>query len=218
MSQQINLILPELKPRFDWLAMPLVGAAALAGLALVTLLAVLAGWQAGRLQQQDAELKAQMQTLQRHVVTLGQALAERKPDPALQEQVEAARQALAEHQEVLAAVGRQNDAPAGFSGLLQGFSRQTLNGAWLTGFTFAGQDVEIRGRLADAALLPAYIDKLNGEPAFAGRRFAALDMKAVDPAKVAPDAAANGQPKKAALPPYVEFALKSERVPQEAAR
>ena len=35
MSQQINLLLPELRPRFDWLALPVVAAAGLAGLLLL---------------------------------------------------------------------------------------------------------------------------------------------------------------------------------------
>jgi hypothetical protein len=35
MSQQINLVLPELRPRFDWLGLPVVAAAAIVGLLLV---------------------------------------------------------------------------------------------------------------------------------------------------------------------------------------
>ena len=60
--------------------------------------------------------------------------------------------------------------------MLRGFARQTAEGVWLTGFVLAGSEVEIRGRLSDAALLPHYIQRLNGEPIFKGRRFAALDM------------------------------------------
>jgi hypothetical protein len=40
MSQQINLLLPELRPRFDWLALPVVLGAALVGLLFVVAMAL----------------------------------------------------------------------------------------------------------------------------------------------------------------------------------
>ena len=41
MSQQINLLLPALRPRFDWLALPVVIGVALVGLVLLGILAAL---------------------------------------------------------------------------------------------------------------------------------------------------------------------------------
>jgi hypothetical protein len=70
----------------------------------------------------------------------------------------------------------------------------------------------MRGRLLDPALLPAYIRRLNGEPAFRGRHFAALDMQGVLPPPVV--AGQTSVPVPAAPPPlgptrYTEFALKA---------
>jgi len=219
MSQQINLILPEFKPHFDWLALPVVVAGALVSLLLVAVLGGAAAWQAGQLAQRDAAVKAQLQALQQQVAQLGLTLSARKGDQQLDAQIEAARQATAERQEVLAAVSGAATGEAGYSAMLQTFAQHTVDGVWLTAFGFAGREVEIRGRLSDAALLPVYIAKLNGAAAFAGRRFATLDMKAVTPT-LATDVTAESksQPNKRAGPPYTEFALRTERIEPEPAR
>ncbi|NTV70936.1 MAG: hypothetical protein HGA71_12405 [Azonexaceae bacterium] len=221
MSQQINLLLPALRPRFDWLALPVVAAAALAGLVLISLLAVLGISQAARLKAQETEIRNQLAAVQQQVQSLGQSLAARKGDSGLDGQITAARLAVTQRQEVLAVVAR-GDVTQGnaYSGLLQGFSRQIVGGVWLLGFGFADKEIEIRGRLLDPALLPTYINKLNDEPAFAGRRFAALDMKGFDPADDKRDDAATPVKTKAVVPVrYTEFALRTElQAVQEKAR
>ncbi|HLO64881.1 MAG TPA: PilN domain-containing protein [Azonexus sp.] len=210
MSQQINLLLPSLRPRFDWLALPVVATASLAGLVLVCLLAVLGLSQVAALKARETEIRSQLATMQQQVQSLGQSLAMRKGDSGLDGRIEAARLALTQRQEVLAVIER-GDVTRGtaYSGLLDGFSRQIVDGVWLLGFRFADGDIEIRGRLLNPALLPTYIAKLNGEPAFAGRRFAALDMTGFDPADDKHDAAA--APVKAKVPVrYTEFVLRTE--------
>jgi hypothetical protein len=81
----------------------------------------------------------------------------------------------------------------------------------LVGFGFSGKEIEIRGRLLDPALLPTYINRLNDEPAFAGRRFSALDMKGVDPADDKHDDPSVAAKTKAPAR-YTEFALRTELV------
>jgi hypothetical protein len=212
MSQQINLILPALRPRFDWLALPVVAGAALAGLVLISLLAVVGMTQAANLKAREAEIRSQLAAVQQQVQALGQSLAARKGDSALDNQITAARLGVTQRQEVLAVIA-QGDVTQGnaYSGLLQGFSRQIVDGVWLVGFGFADKEIEIRGRLLDPALLPTYINRLNDEPAFAGRRFAALDMKGVDPADEKRDEAPSSV--KAKVPArYTEFTLRTELV------
>lgn len=219
MSQQINLILPALRPRFDWLALPVVAGAALVGLVLVSILAALGVNQAMNLRAHEAEIKNQLAVVQQQVQSLGQSLAARQGDTSLERQITAVRLGVTQRQEVLAVIA-QGDVAQGnaYSGLLQGFSRQTLEGVWLLGFGFADKEIEIRGRLLDPALLPTYINRLNDEPAFAGRRFAALDMKGVDPADEKPEAAATAVKAKAPAR-YTEFTLRTELVAgQERAR
>lgn len=212
MSQPINLLLPELRPRFDWLALPVVGAAALCGLLLLVALSGLAALQGDSLRTREAALRGQLQGLQQQVQSLGQTLAARQPDASLDKRIAALRQAVAERKEVVATVaqGDGQAAGAGYSTVLQGFSRQVTNGVWLVGFGVAGRNVEIRGRLSDPALLPVYIGRLNDEPAFAGRRFAALDMKGVDPAREKQESGMPGAARAKAAVRYTEFALRTE--------
>ena len=58
MSQQINLLLPALRPRFDWLGLPVVAGAALVGLALISLMAILGQTRAVSLRAAEAEIKS----------------------------------------------------------------------------------------------------------------------------------------------------------------
>ena len=211
MSQQINLLLPELRPRFDWLALPVVAAAGAAGLLLIALLASAGVMRVNALKENETALRAQLTALQQQVQTLGQRLGARQGDTMLDQQLAAARLAVAQRQDVLNVVA-QGDLPSShaYSGLFEGFSRQVVEGAWLTGFVFAQKNIEIRGRLTDPALLPVYIGRLNAEPAFAGRRFAALDMKGVEPAPASAETPAAPPARAAVLPRHTEFVLRTE--------
>lgn len=95
----------------------------------------------------------------------------------------------------------------GFARYMQAFSRQALDGLWLTGFSVGGSgEVTIKGRVVRPELIPAYIQRLNGEPALKGRAFSALEMH-----RPAPPPAVPAEPGKEAVPAqtprYLEFAL-----------
>jgi hypothetical protein len=208
MSQQINLLLPELRPRFDWLGLPVVVGAALAGIVLMLLLTQIQSFRETRLQGQSAAIDGHFLNLQQQVQLLGQALDKRKPDAALRQDIVAARAGVTQRREVLAYVGQGlGEVGGGYSSILEGFARQTADGLWLVGFSAAPNTMEIRGRVLDPLLLPRYIDRLNGEPAFSGRRFSALEMKGVDPAAVQP---AQSNAPAPAPSRYTEFVLRSE--------
>lgn len=213
MSQQINLLLPELRPRFDWLALPVVAGAALLALVLLLVVAQSQSMRVVRLKAEEATLNGQLLNLQQQVQALGQLLGNRQPNAALLPELDLAKTGVAQRQEVLDFIGRRDKSQGGgFLNILQGFSRQTLDGVWLVAFGLSPDGVEICGRLLDPALLPAYISRLNADPAFAGRRFAALEMQGVDPVAEKPDA----DPKAAAKPlgkRYTEFVLRTEAVP-----
>jgi hypothetical protein len=194
MSQQINLLLPELRPRFDWLGLPVVLALAVIGLLLVGGLVSYEKSQVAALEAQDRALKLQITAMQQEVMSLGQLVSGRKGDPALPMLLDALRSGNEERQAVLKALDTGfGGEKSGFAGILEGFSRQTIEGLWLTRFELAGGNVQIEGAVIDPSLLPRFIDKLNTEPVFSGRRFAALDMKAIE-ADVAPTPAAPAVP------------------------
>ena len=214
MSQQINLIIPELRPRFDWLALPIVAAMAAALLLLVVAVGVLGNVSSHDLRDRDSELSQSLAVLQQQVQTLGQSVATRKENPALAQEVEAQQLAVEQRREVVKVISQgKADEASSYSVLMEGFGRQVKDGVWLTAFGFQGQGIEIQGRLTDSSLLPAYIAKLNDETAFSGRKFASLDMKSVDPAlEKMPTGQASSDSKPKPGPRFVEFALTTERV------
>lgn len=182
MSQQINLLLPELRPRFDWLGLPMVAGAAIAGLVLLFLIYEGGAFRLQALKSDEANINGQMLNLQQQVQSLGQTLGARQGNVALPPEIAGAKTGVAQRQAVLAFIGQgRTGQEGGFAAMLQGFARQSLDGVWLVGFGLAPNALEIRGRLLDPALLPVYINKLNADSAFVGRRFGALEMKGVDP-------------------------------------
>lgn len=99
----------------------------------------------------------------------------------------------------------------GFAEYLRAFSRQSVNGLWLTGFTITGGELEIRGRVLSPDLLPNYIQRLNQEQVLAGRSFARLEMSRPKPEAVADSGKDIGKDKDAKkavrAPRFLEFSL-----------
>lgn len=119
----------------------------------------------------------------------------------LEMELKAARDSMA----VLEGGGLGNRS--GFAGYFQAFSRQMLDGLWLTGFTVGGAgEVAIQGRVMAPDLVPVYIQKLNKEPVLQGREFSSLEMRRpqVAPAKDADSPAE--------APRYIEFVLATVNV------
>lgn len=206
MSQQINLINPALRPKRDWLSLPTV----LLVVALILLVEIglyaTARVEQARLSRQNLALADDAKRVQEQLLVLSKALADQRPDPALAAQIEERSEMLKSSEQVLSALQALNSSEGGFSHFFQGFSRQVMNGLWLTEIQVNADGLSIRGRMQDANLLPGYIRRLNTEPSFQGRLFSALDMKSVEAAKSAPTPVP-GKPQEKPLPPYTEFTL-----------
>jgi len=101
----------------------------------------------------------------------------------------------------------------GFAEYLRAFSRQSIGGLWLTGFSIGGGDLEIRGRTLSPDLLPSYIQRLNRERVLAGQHIARLEMTRPKPEAVADKD--KGAGKAARTPHYLEFSLASETTSAE---
>ena len=94
----------------------------------------------------------------------------------------------------------------GIAEYLRAFSRQSVNGLWLTGFTIVGNgELEIRGRVLSPDLVPSYIQRLNREQVLAGRSFARLEMTRPKPEPVT-DKGKDAK-KAARMPRFLEFSL-----------
>jgi hypothetical protein len=210
MAQQINLYDPQLEKRRDWLALDNVAAVALLLLALVAVAGHLARQELPALTAQAAAGDTQLKALREQVTALGQRVANRKPDAALERELESARLLVAARGEVLGILRQQLGPHAvSYAEYLRGFARQTVAGLWLTGFAYDGASggMEIRGRTLDPALLPQYIQRLNREQAFQGRAFAALRMSEGKPEPVAGAPAADTPAAGPRRAPFHEFRL-----------
>jgi hypothetical protein len=215
LSQQINLYEERLRPRFEPVTGRNVGIALGVVLVAIVALGMLARSAAERSTAELGGLQSELKATQETLGALTRTLAERRISPGLQAQVDGAKALLASRGAVMALLDSgQLGNSSGFSDLMSGFARQASGDLWLTGFSVGrgGQEIEIRGRLFDPARLPLYVQRLAGEPAFKGRRFAALDMLGVDPAESKPEAGGAARvPGAAALPRHVDFVLRSEQ-------
>ena len=219
MSQQINLYDVRLRPR----RLVLTGQRMVMALAVVvTLSGAWAFWVRGQAESANAEaarLVAETKEWQAKHDVLARQMAEKRLPAALQSELETARTMLSVRQEVIGELdsGRLGNAE-GFSGLFTGFSRQADRELWLTGFvvSLGGHEIEIHGKLFDSTRLPGYVQRLSTDPAFKGRRFAALTMASVEPVEAKPGVTTvTPQPVAAAgetlkLPRHIEFVLRSE--------
>ncbi|HJV62944.1 MAG TPA: hypothetical protein VJ743_18490 [Albitalea sp.] len=204
--QNINLYDASLRIQRDWLAAGPSAAIVAAVLLAMLLAGGVARWRADRLAAPAREVDSALQQQQAAIQQLAHAVDALRPDPALLAQLGAARTTLEQRQAALqllrsGALGE----PQGHAAALEAIARQSITGLWLTGVVLDRHDMALRGRAMNPSLIPAYVGRLNREPALQGRSFRALDvLRPV--ADIAPtgSAAPNAAP---VLAPFVEFSL-----------
>ena len=207
MSRQINLLNLALLPSRDWLSLSLLIGIALLIVVVESALYVKARMDWSQVARQETELADESKRLQEQISVLSKALSEQHSDPVLQTKIEQRTAEVQASEEVLGVLRGLKLNQSGFVSYFQSFSRQAMNGLWLTEFSLSGDALVIKGRMLDVSLLPTYISRLNNDPDLKGRSFAALDMKAVD-AEPAPAAGnTKGEQTAAKLPAYTEFSL-----------
>lgn len=95
----------------------------------------------------------------------------------------------------------------GYAEYFRARARQRVEGLWLTGVSIggAGQDIGVRGRALDAALVPGFLGRLRNEQVMQGTPVGTLQIGEAAALKVA-----GKDGKDASMPaPYVEFSLAS---------
>jgi len=203
MSQQINLFSPlflRKKRYFSALTMVQALAAVLAGSAAIYAFEL---WQNATLEAALAGSDKQMLTQREQLLKLSKEFSALGASRSLGEDLARADERLQQRQVLLADLKTGAGASAeGFAQYLQALARQALPGVWLTSIDIGGQRgaLVLRGRALDSQLVPAYIARLNREPAFAGKPIGELQVSAREgqqPAQQAP-----AQPAR-----YIEFTL-----------
>lgn len=229
MSQQINLFNPIFRKKgfsFTSSTAMLYGAGFI--IALAALVAVYQDQQLSLVQREAQSAAAAHNEATATLARLTAELAKQKPNAALEAEVAALDAQLQGHQEVIetlksGAVG----SPGGFSDYMRAFSRQNINGLWLTGFDIAGNELALRGRALSADLVAGYLQQLNQEKSLQGRQFAALRISqpAPEPApqgrtalEAKADKSVAGQKEakehKLESPRYLEFTISTVDIPE----
>lgn len=210
MSQQINLYNPLLlKKRQVFGALMVVQILGVVLLGLVCFSGY-ASWQLSHQRTETAALSAQLGAAQSQLATLKATTGVRQKSQALENTVEATEHEIASLQKVfdLLKAGEFGNT-RGYSAYLRAFSRQIISGLWLTGFNIqgAGNEIAIKGRTLQPAMVPAYITQLKREQVMQGASFATLEMMV--PMVDAPATVPAGPPKPKLAAGYVEFNLQS---------
>lgn len=219
MSQQINLFTPAF--RKQRLALSTVTVAVCLAVTLLTLLAIQLYFHQ-QLNGLNADLRtarSELEAQRAHVEKLKKDNASRQKDTTLDAEIARLEAELKRGRESMGAlksgaIGIQQ----GFAEYLRAFSRQSINGLWLTGFTIAGGgDIAIRGRVTHPELVPNYIQRLNQEKILQGRSFAALEMHVPKGDSVGVEAKGKDQKKAPPPPRYLEFSLSTAELAGAAA-
>ena len=182
MSQQINLINPSLIKQKDFLNLNTIL------ITLGILLALMLGYYSYA-QKQLSLLTTQRSQIAQELVTtqasLQQAALLHTPhemNKALLEQIAQLEQKQAMQQRILQTVNQSTATPEkGYAALMRAFAKQSLDGLWLTSFSFDSKSerLNISGRALEGSLVPEYIARLGNEPALKGKKFTSLLMSQV---------------------------------------
>lgn len=210
-QQQINLYNPQFAPQ----AKPFAARTMALCLALFLLVVVaqygFVRYQARGLERMLRESDATLATQRLQIVKLTGELTAAKGGKVLADELARVEARLAGRREVLASITSGVSAGAeGYSTMMEAMARRAVPGLWLTGVIVTEANaVSIRGRLLDAALMPAYLDGLKGEAAFRGRSVTELSVAAREEPKAAAQATAPGSRSAPVSRParYLEFTL-----------
>lgn len=201
MSQQINLFNPAFVQRrqhfslvsmLRGLGLILLGSVAMYGYAL---------HQVEQLSEQQAEGDKRLNAEQLRFARFAEEYSPQRAPQGLQEEVQRLERQLGEQLELAEALkSGAVGSSAGYSEYMRAFSRQVVQGLWLTGFKVEGNgtQVSLSGGVTHPDLLPEYIQRLRREDVMQGKTFAALQMHQAKPAEGKPQASR-----------HVEFVLHS---------
>jgi hypothetical protein len=176
--QQVNLYLPELRARRDWVTAhgSVQGIAVL--LAVVLLVSVFNAWQRAVVRSDLAELQALVSTQATRTEQVERDVAARATDQVLVSEMNTRELRIAQSRELYNFMSTSNLGNLnGFSPHLMDFSRASFPGLWITGFNIQGnaQSVSLRGSALEAAMLPDYVSRLAmGQSEISNKRFSRL--------------------------------------------
>lgn len=217
MSRQINLYAASFRKKTDLLSSSNLVLASLVCLLVVTIGAGVARWSLAKRTQEARGVSAELASARDVFSEMTRVITTRKADPALVAEVASMqrRVASARRAEALLGAATADESLPRVGEMMRSFSQARIDGLWLTGFTVSegGDALDIRGRMADQALLPKYLRRLESEPVFRGRKFSALDMRGGEWVSPPADGATGTVAENKQRPWFVEFNLRTVDAP-----
>jgi|GEM_PF-834805 len=164
LNQSVNLYLPELRPRVDWLSAQRFLLVVLVSLGVVAAFAANGLWERSERQQTLAALEALIAQETAIAESMESALIDSATDQNLVQEVAAREQSVATLNatlETLRAVNQGN--LLGFATYLKNLSRASSDGLWLTRIVISngGRNALLEGNALESVMVPAFIEKLS---------------------------------------------------------
>jgi hypothetical protein len=208
MSQQINLFNPafeQKKQLFTAATMALAVGVLVLGLAGM---GVYARLRVASLQREADAGAARLEQVQKRLAGVSAEFAPRQKDPQLAAELLDAEAQLGGLRRVSGIIAHGDlGNTQGFAEYFRALARQRVEGLWLTGVNIgaAGQDLGVRGRALDPALVPGFLGRLRNEQVMQGKPVGSLQIGEAAAIKTV-----GKDGKESAAPaPYVEFSLQS---------
>lgn len=220
MSQQINLFNPIfLKQKKYFSALTMVQALGMISMGAV-LLTGYAKYQLSSLNQEADAASAQLAAVQTRLAKVTVDYAPKQKSKDLEAQVKKLEAEVRALQGIFTVLEKGDfGSTTGYAEYMRAFSRQIINGVWLTGFSIdgAGSGISVQGRAVKPELVPAYITRLRDESVLKGKSFAAFEMQ------LPPTESVKQEPRKDQKEPkeqpralsYVDFRLQSSSMIKE---
>ncbi len=223
MSQQINLFNPIFLKEKKYFSAVTMAQALLLIVVGVLLLFFYSMYQSRSLKEDAQKTAAKLVTVQQQLAKMNAEYGARKKNQSLEDGVKIAVEELAALQQTMARL--QNDEfgnRKGYSAYLRAFSRQIVDGLWLTGFSIesGGNAIALQGRALQPELVPAYINRLSQEAVIQGKSFATLEIQqpAERKAQEGGAVAATVEQKKSDVVAFIEFDLRSAGLEKTASK
>lgn len=179
MKQQINLFQPVFRnPRKVFSALTLLSIVAVSMLTLLGM-AGYGYWRAHILAAEVAQLSATQVREQQRLEQLRQQYPVRVSSPQLQQALVDVETAVGRAEALAGALrGGALGNTTGLSPFLLGFSRQHVDGTWLTHIEIAdgGSVIGLHGRAVSPGLIPEFVQRLAAESVFGGKSFSGFEL------------------------------------------
>ncbi|NIB44383.1 hypothetical protein HBA55_32615 [Pseudomaricurvus alkylphenolicus] len=179
--QEINLYLPHLRPRLDYLSAPVVAAGLMAMVAVLVLLSALSGWQAGNLAEQLHQQKQRLATLEQQTEDFKSRLPASDAD-RLEAQITSISDEIERRRSISELIDGQSIGNAkGFSMAMDSLASQVNDQVALTGFDFiaGGRRIALAGQALSPEAVPLYVERLQVSEGFKDSLFGQLQIQRV---------------------------------------